>query len=369
MPLAIVPYTPEFEAGVTAFNARLRESGVRFQFPERAPARQPEHAPILTRGYVAVRDGQSVHGGYLIKDQQFRLSGRDLRLGYVRLPLSEGLIDRRYTTLGVQLIAHALKHHPPLFGLGIGGADEPFARLVSALGWTLKPVPFLFKVVHPFRVARHLRPLRRTPLRRWLADAAAWTGLAWVGAKAAHARPLHGGTTPAQGGAFDAVGNFDAVGDEVWRAHRDGVHLVAQRDSAALASMYSPDDRPYLRFVHRSSAGSTAWCVALDTQMSGDKYFGDLRVATIVDAFGGASDAVALMSKVTRALAGRGVDIILTNQSSEIWTSALRRLGFLTQPSNFLFAASPALVNALGSVGDLGAFHLTRGDGDGPINL
>jgi hypothetical protein len=366
MALTIVPYTQQFDPAVRAFNERLHRAEVRFQFPESTVCTDGDGDPIVNRGFVAVQDGATVHGGYLVKEQDFWLDGRQERLGYLRLPLSEGVIDRRYGTLGIQLIAHAVKRQPLLFGLGIGGRDEAFARVVLALGWTLGPVPFLFNIVRPFRVARGLTALHRTAMRRRLAAAAGWSGLAWAAARSIQARPML--RTPS-GLQLSVVNNFDGIADEMWERYREPYRLVGRRDAATLARLYSPADRDYLMFVLRSREGNKGWVVALDTAMAGHKHFGDLRVATIVDCFGDPSTAVPLMALTSRALAARGADLIISNQSSEIWTKALRQAGFLTQPSNFFFAASPPLAKALGGVDNLGAFHLTRGDGDGPIHL
>jgi hypothetical protein len=366
MALTIVPYTRHFDPAVRAFNERLLRGKVLFQFPDSAVCDDADDAPIVNRGFVAVRDGETVHGGYLIKEQGFWLGGHEERLGYLKLPLSEGVIDRRYSTLGIQLIAHASKRQPLLFGLGIGGRDEAFARVVSALGWTLSPVPFLFNVAHPFRVARGLTALRRTSMRRGIGELAGWSGVAWAAARLAQARPTL--RTP-RGFELSMVETFDDVADEMWEQYRGQHQLIGRRDAATLARMYDAADRDYLRFVLRSPKGATGWVVALDTMMEAHKHFGDLRVATIVDCFGDASDAVPLMAMASRALTARGADLIISNQSSGTWTAALRRVGFLTQPSNFFFAASPPLKKVLGGVNGLGAFHLTRGDGDGPIHL
>jgi hypothetical protein len=374
MALSIAPYTVDLEPAVHAFNLRLERAGVGFRFPDWRACADPEDAAIAKRGFVAVQDGESVRGGYLVKDQDFWLNGRRARLGYLHLPLSEGLIDRRYSTLGIQLIAHALKRQPLLFGLGIGGRDEVFARVVSALGWTLQPVPFLFKVVRPFRVARGLRAVRGTSVRRAVSEVAAWTGTASIGIRMLQARlngPLRSPNLQAA-----SVETFDGCADELWTRHRQEHRLAAWRDRAALRLMYPvyPENpagsRKYLKWVSRSPQGAVGWVVALDTQMSGHKYFGDLRVGTIVDAFGDPAHAPRLMSQVSAALTARGVDLIVSNQTSRTWVAALRQAGFMSGPSNYLFAASPSLVKELGSVSDsLSTLHLTRGDGDGPINL
>ena len=368
MGLAIAPYTEEWQPAVRAFNQRLAQAGIGFQFPDRDACTSHETTPIVHRGFVAVQDGEIVRGGYLVQEQDFLLDGRRERLGYLHLPLSEGLIDRRYSMLGVQLIAHALKRQPLLFGLGIGSRDEAFAKVVLALGWQLQPVPFLFKILRPARVARGLPAIRRTAVRRAACEVAAASGAAAIATWALQARV--GSTRGAADRQLTQVADFDAVADELWERHRHHYHLIGWRDAASLGQLYPHHHARYLRWQSTSAAGASGWAVTLDTQMSGHKYFGDLRVGTIVDCFGDPASAPSLIRDVTNALAARGVDLIVSNQASRVWTSALRQAGFLERPSNYLFAASPALFKKLASqAGNLSAFHLTRGDGDGPINL
>ena len=64
------------------------------------------------------------------------------------------------------------------------------------------------------------------------------------------------------------------------------------------------------------------------------------------------------------------VDIIVTNQSLGTIRASLLDAGFLSGPSNYLLAASTALMALAPPLdAELGRLHFTRGDGDGPINL
>ncbi len=367
MGLAISPYTPDLQPAVAAFNQRLRLGGVNYKFPD-ADRSISDATTHRRSGFVAVQDGQDVRGGYLIDEQDFWLDGRRERLGFLQLPLSEGLIDRRFSTLGIQLIAHALKRQPLLFGLGIGGHQEAFARVISALGWKLAPVPFQFKILRPARVAHGLRAIRSTRARQMMCDLAAVSGAAavasWALQRRTSAHPRDRDRSLVQ------VEGFDAIGDALWERFRDRHQLIGWRDAAALRHRYPTADPRFLRWMSRSGSDATGWVVALDTQMAGHKYFGNLRVSTIVDCFGDPEAAPALVRGVERALAARGADLIITNQASRSWGDAFAQSGFLTRPSNFLFAAPPRLQQMLGSFSEgLGRFHLTRGDGDGPINL
>lgn len=374
MPIAIAEYRAEFEPAVRAFNVRLQQGGVTYRFPE-ASAANGAHAPVVEHGFVAVQDGRDVRGGYLIRERDYWLGGRRMRAGFIRLPLSEGLVDRTYSMLAAQLMAHALRRQPFLFGLGIGGRDQTFTRIVSALGWTIETVPFFFRVARPSRVARGLAYLRRTRSRRLLLDAAAWTGAAWLAGRAAGVlRPLR----PADPG--DAIECFESLDawadggawlDELWQRFRVGYELIGWRDHEALALTY-PDKTTgrYLRYCFRHRGTPVAWAIALDTQMAAHPYFGDLRVATLVDCFGDPHHAAGLVSSVTRHLETRGVDLVISNQSARLWGDSLRASGFHPGPSNFLFAASPRLAAELAPLDRrLPLVHFTRGDGDGPINL
>lgn len=367
MSVTISQYCAELEPAVKAFNQRLARGGVSYRFPESQESTLVEDAPIVRRGFVALQDGESVRGGYLLKEQQFWLNGRGVQVAYLHLPLSEGLIDRTYSTLGVQLFAHALKHRPLLFGLGIGGQEEPFARLVLALGWKLESVPFFFKLVHPFRVARGLSYARRTWTSRMLCDTAAWTGTAWLSTRTLRYQEFLRQTARDR---VEQVSSLDAIANEIWNRHRWEYRLVAWRDRAALQVAYPAGQRAYIRFqvFHRNIP--IGWAVTLDTRMSGHKYFGNLRVGTIVDCLGAPQHAGRVIAAVSRELAARGVDLVVTNQSARLWQAALRVNGFLRGPSNFLLAVCPQLANELSPLpASLARLHLTRGDGDGPINL
>jgi hypothetical protein len=69
-------------------------------------------------------------------------------------------------------------------------------------------------------------------------------------------------------------------------------------------------------------------------------------------------------------LAGRGVDLVVTNQSDADWGAAFRRAGYLRGPSNFIFAASRTLARRLTPFDvQTSRMHVNRSDGEGPTHL
>ena len=115
---------------------------------------------------------------------------------------------------------------------------------------------------------------------------------------------------------------------------------------------------------------SVGWAVLLDTQMVDNKYFGNLRVGSIVDCLASPENASGVIRAATKVLEDRGVDLIVSNQSHAAWCAGLRDAGFLLGPSNFPFAASKELTKLIHPVPtSMAQCHFTRGDGDGPIHL
>jgi hypothetical protein len=372
--IVIQPYTQQWEPAVRDFNARLapQRGPVRFQFPEGHATTWPawgDGCRVSQEFFVAVEDGSAVRGGYVLKMQEFWAGGRTRPVGNLQLPLSEGLVDPTYRFVGVQLVMNAQRRQPSLYSLGLGGLHNPYPRLLKGLGWSLVLVPFFFRVARPSRFFRRLAYLRTSPARRLAADLLAWTGAGWAGVTVAQAlagRPSRAGSCrvePAEG--------FGDWADEVWGASRADYALTAVRDRATLEALYIHDYAPGL-IVLKVSRGPkvVGWAAVLDTAMKGHRYFGDLRVGSIVDGFAAAGDVAGVVAGAARFLEGRGVDLIVSNQSHLAWRAGLKAAGFLTGPSNFALALSKPLAAEFAPMeGRYGEFHFNRGDGDGPINL
>jgi hypothetical protein len=354
MPIEIRPFSPEWLAALREFNRRLEAIGM--QLPE---APEAEMLPG-SRLYLAA-EGRDVRGGYILRPQTFSFSGELRRVAHLRLPLSEGAVNRSYARVGPMLIRSAEKTEPLLYALGMGGIDRPLPRMLQAMGWSVIPVPFYFHVVRAARFLRAIRAIRKTRLRAFLMDIAAWTGAGWLlirNRQRRHPQPaprrIHSEETE----------DFGPWAEEIWSAAQPEYGMTAVRDAGALQRLYPPREPRFLRL----RVNSCGWAVLLDTPMQGDQYFGDLRVGTIVDCMADpeSDGPERVIHAARRYLEKRGVDLIVTNQSHAAWRDALRAAGFLQGPSNFLFGASNALA-ALGIPAE--EMHINRGDGDGPVHL
>jgi hypothetical protein len=364
----IRPYTHELEPLVRAFNLRLRAGGEQlWSFPE-------SHVPRLTRMlnenpyqelFVTCDQGE-VRGGYLMTHTRFAIHGETTWIACgPQLNTSEGIVNRAWGMTGAINLRDALKRQPLLYGLGMGGFHEPQARLLAAMKWPLNPVPFFFRVLNPSRFFANIAYLRKSRRAQVMLDLVRYTGLGWAFSLAQFRPARSNGLAQ-----VELCDEFGGWADELWSICRDRYSLIALRDSNTLNRLYPSSDRRFHRLRVSRQGKLLGWAVVLDTQMSGHKHFGNMRVGSIVDCLAHAEDAAAVVRCSSSLLEQRGVDLIVSNQASSAWGQALLAAGYLRGPSNFILALSPMLAARLKPLeGSRTSIHMTRGDGDGPINL
>ena len=91
-----------------------------------------------------------------------------------------------------------------------------------------------------------------------------------------------------------------------------------------------------------------------------------MKLGAIVDGLCSPSQVAEVVRMAVRRLRKECVDLIVSNQTHAAWCDALRKNGFISGSSNFIFGRSPELALTAESLAD---YHVNRGDGDGPINL
>ena len=300
------PFTPDLAPAVAEFNARLLAGGAdpELLFPENpAPEGRPnEPGRLFEERFLMVEEG-SVHGGFILKHQDFWLGGTVASIAHFRLPLSEGIVNRKFAGVGMQMVRHALGEQPLLFALGMGGRQRTLPRLLEAMHWKLWEVPFYFFVNRPFRFLRGIRVLRSDAWRSLALDAAAWSGLGWVVARMAQWVARKGGAGRGNAGEYSGLFELD---DELWDHCKPHYSFLAVRDSATLKLLYPEGSERFLCRRVRRSGKAVGWFVALDTAMQGHKQFGNLRVGTVADALARPEDAANGDPRGRRILARTG---------------------------------------------------------------
>ena len=366
--LAFVPYAPELDKRIIEFNERLAAGRAGFKLhvgPEPTSATRGEPSLSVER-YLAV-EGEAVRGGVDLQVQPFYVDGEIHMVANMQLPLSEGIVDRRYAYLGMWLIKQVLRRHPRCFALGMGGKDRPLPSLLAAMGFAVWSVPFFFMIVNVSRAVREL-PALGSPFRRRVAS----TLLRTTGAASLASRGWRATaawcTRNVQALATHRIEEWDAWADAVWEQARPSFSVAAVRNARTLSTLFPPSD-PRFPVLRLDEGGRTVgWVVTGVSQMIDNPHFGSLNVGTIVDALTLPGREAAAVRAATRLLVECGVDVVVTNQSHPVWCAACRLNGLLSTRSNYVLASSPALIAPSIDIGSQGV-QFTRGDGDGRVHL
>lgn len=365
--ISIIRYTAEFEAAVSRFNARMLDgnASAAFGLPGRAPRDEAVQKGVEV---LLASSGSEVHGGIILQQHRGLVpsagsapSGADVLVGNLQSPLSEGIIDPQFAGVALRMIRHVLRRTPYLYAVGMGSDENPFAKFLTAAGWTSRRVPFFFRILNARVFTRELQPLRQNALKRSVASAAGVTGAAALAlavvqrskARTSSYRMLN----------VTAETESDLADDHAWAVAARRCSFAVHRDSAMLRDFLR--ERVFrVRVLKRGEP--VGWFSMLETQMQKHNQFGTMRVATLIDMVAvDAADLPAFAELATQRAKDHGCDLVVSNQLMLEARQALRTAGFLTYSSNYLAITSPTLSTALA---DDTAF-ITRQDGDGLIHL
>ena len=371
------PDTAEARAAAGRFNDRLRKAGeTEFELMESPFSKHRPEGPdsaMWQQYFLAMEESPDqpleVRGGYLLQYQHYSRGATPTTrpLAFLRLPLSEGVINKSYAAVGMLLLRDAMKREASLCSLGMGGIHRPLPRLMAGLKWHVVEVPFHFLVLRPLAFLRQTQVLRRKRLMAPICDVAAFSGLGWLGLKLLQCRaPLKRET----GITTSCEPEFGSWSDDIWQACGRHYAFCGERNQHLLNVLYPPEDPRWIRCVVRRNGLPVGWSLLLCSDVKGHKQFGTMRLGSIADCLSAPEDAALVVAAAVEELRNRRADVIVTNQYHPSWNEALKRVGFNSGPSNFVWAISPGLAKQLEPLeASLQKAHINRGDGDGPINL
>ena len=161
---------------------------------------------------------------------------------------------------------------------------------------------------------------------------------------------------------------FDQDLDSIWENTKQYNLFTAVRNYEYLKILYS--DKRFIKLKFFDNNKIVGWSISLCTQLSDHKYFGCMKLGSIVDCLSLKGYEESIICQTSKLLKHKGVDLIVSNQSHIFWKSAFKVNSFINGPSNYIFALSKILSDKLMKDKKFEDYtHLTRGDGDGPINL
>ena len=369
MSLKIVPYTDDLVPAVRAMNERLKEGGETWGFyrnslPYWVPRGDDPSQTVWQECYL-VRSEDKVHGGFVLKPQQFFMEGTETWMATWQGPVSEGLVDPKLAAVAMLCLRDMGQKQPQLF---TWGGSPKLLQLLDAFGWSRTGTALQISILNAGRFLREARVLRTSDKRRRALDLLAASGLA--GAGAALWRLAHrAGTRRLEAQPVDQLG---PEMDEIWTTVRDSYGCIAARDVATVNRLIAPDHWPHGKLYQFTYQGRpVGWGAVRVTAKEDDRRFGNMTVGAILDALALPGYEADVCAALSRILAAQKPDMIITHMTHKRWRRGLKRSGFVEMQRRRAFCAIPELADKLGN--DLDGFlekaHLTPIDADGPHGL
>lgn len=378
MELKVTSFETSDIPAVRRFNQRFRDAASEFSFPENniSPLYSKDPNTKLFFEYYLVKDENGeVRGGYYFKNQEFYLNNALSEIVFMRMPLSEGVINRQYKDAGSLIFRDMEQKRKVVFALGMGGFQYPLPKKLISLGWYMYEVPFFFHIVNQgafLNDFEYLKKFKRTPLRKFLFFLIKIFGILYfltaLKKLQSSVHKLFRNSTFA-GIKTEIIEEFTSFADELWENHKDEYSIIAKRDSHVLNKLYPKTDARFHKLKITRRGKTVGWTVLLCTKMQQDKYFGNLHLGSVIDAFSKSEDAGLLLHESVKFLRKMKADLIVSNHANINWGRHYRQNGFLKGPSNFILASSRGLKDFFRGDVDFKNSFLMRGDGDGPINL
>jgi hypothetical protein len=378
MDIKFVPYQPEDVAVVHRFNQRMLDGGEHYEFSDRFISgmfRRNEHCNLHQELFLAKDETGEVRGGYYFKIQEYDLKNEAMEIVFMQLPISEGIINRDYKHVGPMIFEDMVQRQKLVFVLGMGGFQYPLPKRLKKLGWVMYLVPFYFYINKPRRFLsdfEYIKTLKKSLVKRISINIIKLFGILHlftfiIKLHTYFYRSLK--YKKYQGIQTERIEAFSAFADELWEQHKQHYSILAKRDQYVLNQLYPTTASKFHKLKITKNGICIGWIVMLCTKMEGDKYFGNLKLGSLIDAFSKPEDAELLIHQSVKYLRKLNADLIVVNHTNISWGHHFKRNGFLKGPSNFIFGISKRIKEYYGNNVDFEHSFLMRGDGDGPINL
>lgn len=380
MKISIVPHGSQYSAAVEAFNRRLQEGGSRWGFylhHECSWIPRGDGKQVWRDFYLAVAEDGMVRGAFALKPQPWHIRGKEHTVADWQGPFSEGEVSPKYAALGLRMVREMQKREPLVYSWGHGGRNVPILQLIRKMGWFVHGTPLLMYVNHPFRFLRKNGALRRSSAFRMLLDLAAFTGLgplalsALMSAQAMVSRLRYWPTISAQPVIVTEFEYFETWADELWNRCKSDYEALAVRNASIMNTLLPVGGWPKSIKLKVEQGGKViGWAVVMDTAMQGDGRFGDLRLGSVIDCLAAPEHGFTVVRAAKNYLCGKGVDLIISNQTHPAWIKGFEGNGFLCFANMRFMACSPALSEALSPHDSvLKGLHMTNLDGHGPHQM
>lgn len=363
---------------VKRLNQRFKDANSDLTFPETNISSvfpKEGEVKLYIEYFLAKDENGEVRGGYFFKNQEFYINGKDVEIVFMQWPLSEGVINAEYKHVGGLIIKDMEQRRKIVYSLGMGGFEYPLPKRLKKNGWYMYLLPFYFFIVKPgafLNEFEYIKTLRKSAIKNIIINIVRLFGLLYIFVfftriytaifrliRLKKYRDIN----------IEVIEEFSSFADELWEKNKDYYSIIAKRDSSILNRLYLKTELKFRKLKINKNENCIGWVVLLCTKMYNDKYFGNLKLGSVIDGFSNPEHSDLLLYKSIEYLKKSRADLIIANHANVRWGKHFKRNGFIKGPSNFILASSKGLKEYFENDIDFENSFLMRGDGDGPIHL
>ena len=280
----------------------------------------------------------------ITKRQKYNVSGCEEDVYFLKYPVSLSIVDKNYTMAAAWLAASIKKKFKYSFLLGMGGSDSKAAKFFESARFVNIDIPFYIKVISWTSIILH-NPITSKILRVDNSYPNSKVNEVRIDKKILkQVEKLSYKTSFLKDTSFGLLRTTDIVNFQAPQSISAFVklHIIANEKIVGRILLFETSPR-----YHR--------------------LFGRLNLWTILDfEFDSSKIASATVNKlIKRHALKRKIDVLLFNTGLKRHKQFCNSTYWLKIKSNFCLSVCPALADRI-NYEDL---HITRLDGDGPINL
>ncbi len=337
------------------FNKRIDRTGLRFDYNTHQLLKPG--SKIFQEQIVLVEDEEYIRCAAKIKNQNYLLKGKIINFQDIQIPISESIIDRKYLPSNLFFLKNLSNLSKNMHALGMGGVDEPLPKILNKLGFDLFKVDFFFL---PLKISTlyniFINKININLLKNFSFIFKPLDSIISLSYKLNCFKNRN-----IKIKIFEEFTEQDTL---IWEAVKNDFHLIAEKKAENLNIIYSSERFKLTKLRIYDQEEYLGWLVLKITRHERDKYFADEKTCTIVDLCTEPCNYNIFIKTAKRIAFKDNAGVILMNSLNKEFNYFLKKNLFINSNSNFAFASKLENQHI-----DLNKSWITRGDGDGPINL
>jgi hypothetical protein len=285
-----------------------------------------------------------VTGSVITKTQKYHIKGKKIDVHFLKYPVTLSSVDKNYVYSAAYLASEIKKNFKNSFLLGMGGSKSNVAKFFSSARFINIDIPFFLKPVtliglvkyNPF-ISKYKIFSKKFP-------------------KNFKEKIIK------KDFEIKLVENIKSL--DFWK--KTSFSLIR---CTKIINAQTPSKKfPFKKFEIRYKGNIVSNIIILESATKNHKYFGDLNIWTILEFEIFCCEN--LIKKINSMLISYAkkteIDAIIINTNSKTIKNFCKKNFWINLPTNFCVSFSPNLANSINKFDDI---HITRLDGDGPINL